>query len=53
MKKVLIGAALGVGIGLYTGGIGIALLGTAIGVPGWLIGGTAGASIGGNLNHIK
>ena len=36
----------GVGFGLVTGGVGIAAMGTAIGVPGAVAGGIAGTGIG-------
>jgi MFS family permease len=41
------GAALGVVIGLVIGGIGLALMGTAVGIAGWLVGAIFGATVGG------
>lgn len=38
--------AAGVGIGLMTGGVGIAAMGTAFGVSGPVAGGTVGAGTG-------
>lgn len=41
------GAAIGVIAGLLIGGIGLALMGTAVGVAGWLVGAIFGATVGG------
>jgi len=50
MKRIfiMVGAtAMGAGIGCATGGIGIAIMGTAFGVSGPVAGGCLGAGIGG------